>query len=277
MYSDDALNSIYAGQTPSLPVSEFGLVTIISAVLYRVCSFEILTGSHHADLYTNFGEKMGRSVQVLDNILQQRMGETDSGLAPDPTVHLAKSLLNSVFYHLYASSPLATMKKLLWSPAALDNPEQISHLSDEMCSPDLYKALFRAADQLRFDCRLGLNYLKKMAPMRFGPESAIGAYEGGMISWISTLSLLKLYSAADAWPGLLLCWYLQFAHSRLPQVESRNTLSALINESFAEVAELRLEVQDRLSALPLAVSVELLSDGSVWKCKGPCVMSLNMY
>ncbi|KAM0415898.1 hypothetical protein ACHAPT_013160 [Fusarium lateritium] len=243
LYSDDALNSIFAGQAPSLPVSEFGLVTIISAILYRVCSFEILTSSHHVDLYTNFGEKMGRSVQVLDDILKRRMGEADSRLAPDPTVHLAKSLLNSVFYHLYASSPLAAMKKLLWSPAALDNPEQVLHPSDEGSSPEIYKALFRAADQLRYDCRLGLKYLKKMAPMRFGPESAIGAYEG----------------------GLLLSWYLQFAHSRLPQVESRNTLSALINESFAEVAELRLEVQDRLSALPLAVSVELLSDGSVWK------------
>ncbi|KAF4995703.1 hypothetical protein FDECE_12732 [Fusarium decemcellulare] len=240
LYSDDALNSIFSGQEPALPISEFGLVTIVSAILYQVCSFEILTSSHHMELYTNFGEKMGRSVQVLDEILKRRMGEADSGLSPDPSVHCAKSMMNSVYYHLYGSIPLATMKKLLQSPSALDNPEQISNLSDEAASPELYKALLRAADQLRFDCRLGLNYLKKMAPIRFGPECAIGAYEG----------------------GLLLCWYLQFAHSRLPQIESRNTLSALINESFAEVSELRLGVQDRLSALPLAVSVELLSDGS---------------
>lgn len=174
------MSSILSGQIPCLPISEIGLVTITSTLLYRVCSFEILTGSHHADLYTNFGDKMGRSVQVLDDVLKRRMDEADSGLTPDPTLALVKSLLNSIFYHLYASSPLATMKKLLWSPAVLDSPEQISRLSYEETSPELHKALFRAADQLRFDCRLGLKYLRKMAPVRFGPESAISAYEGGM-------------------------------------------------------------------------------------------------
>ncbi|UPL02873.1 hypothetical protein LCI18_013807 [Fusarium solani-melongenae] len=82
-----------------------------------------------------------------------------------------------------------------------------------------------------------------MAPFKFGPENAIGAYEG----------------------NLLLYWYLYFARSCLPQVESRSALSAQINESFAEVAELRLEVQDQLLAQPLAAAVELLSDSSVWK------------
>lgn len=281
LYSDVALKSIFAGQAPDLPVSEFGLVTIVSTILYRVCSFEMLAGSHDLELYTNFGEKMGGAVRTLDDMLKRRMGEAASGLAPDPITQCAKSLLNSVFYHLYGSNPLAIMKKLLLSPSPLDSPEEILNLLDEASSPDLYKALIRAADQLRFDCRLGLKYLRKMAPLKFGPESAISIYEGGMYFFLllpanhsSSLAVTFPNPRTNKWPALLLCWYLQFAHSRLPQVESHNILSALIDEGFAEVEELRLQVQDRRAAVPLAVSLELLSDNSVWQCKSFPSLSL---
>ncbi|KAL5592838.1 hypothetical protein FOBRF1_013146 [Fusarium oxysporum] len=242
LYSNDALDSIIAGQLPSMPVSEFGLVTIVSALLYRIYSFELLTGSRDGELYAKFGKKMEQSLQVLDAILKTRTGQDAAGLAPNPTVHCARSLLNSAFYHLYASVPLSVMKKLLWSPASLDDPE-IMHLLNEAISPELYQALFNAADQLRSDCRVGLSYIKKIAPIIFGPESAVGALEG----------------------CLLLCWYLLFAQSRVSQIESRDLLNALIDESFAEVTDLQLEDHGLQSVLPLAVSAELLSDGSMWK------------
>ncbi|KAF4417279.1 NAD-dependent aldehyde dehydrogenase, partial [Fusarium acutatum] len=242
LLSNDALDSIIAGQTPSMPVSEFGLVTIVAALLYRICSFELLTGSRDGELYAKFGKKMEQSLQVLDAMLKARMVQYDGGLAPNPTVHCARSLLNSAFYHLYASVPLSVMKKILCSPASLDDPG-IRNVLNVAISPELYQALFNAADQLQYDCRLGLSYIKKIAPMIFGPESAVGALEG----------------------CLLLCWYLQFAQSRVSQIESRDILNALINESFAEVTDLQLEDHGLQSVLPLAVSAELLSDGSVWK------------
>ncbi|KAK2683999.1 Zinc finger C2H2-type [Fusarium oxysporum f. sp. vasinfectum] len=218
LYTNDALDSIIAGQPPSMPAHATG------------------------ELYAKFGKKMEQSLQVLDAILKARTIQYDGGLAPNPTVHCARSLLNSAFYHLYASVPLSVMKKILWSPASLDDPE-IMHLLNEAISPELYQALFNAADQLRSDCRVGLSYIKKIAPIIFGPESAVGALEG----------------------CLLLCWYLQFAQSRVSQVESRDTLNALINESFAEVTDLQLGDHGLQSVVPLAVSAELLSDGSMWK------------
>lgn len=123
---------------------------------------------------------MGLSLDVLDGIIKTRMGEQDTGLAPDSTVHCAKSLLDSAFYHLYASIPLSVMKKLLWSPVTPRDAD-ILRLSSEARSPDLYKAFICAAEKLRYDCRLGLSYLRKMAPIKFGPEDAVGAYEGGML------------------------------------------------------------------------------------------------
>ncbi|KAF7173432.1 hypothetical protein CNMCM5623_005645 [Aspergillus felis] len=243
LYGDDALKSILAGQAPDLPVSEFGLVTIVSVILYRVCAFETLIEPHHLELYTSFGEQMGGAVRILDEILKRRLSEKTLDLEAESVTQCAKSLLNSVFYHLYGSIPLATMKKLLSSPTTLDSPVEISNLLVETCSPVLYKALIRAADQLRFDCRVGLKYIRKTAPLRFGPECAISIYEG----------------------NLLLCWYLQFAHSHLPPGESRNVLTTLIDEGFAEVEDLRVELQGQRVNLPLAICLELLSDSSVWK------------
>ncbi|KAH6954121.1 hypothetical protein DER45DRAFT_615452 [Fusarium avenaceum] len=72
------------------------------------------------------------------------------------------------------------MKKILLAPTSLDNPK-IVHLLNEAISLELYQALFNAADQLRSDCRVGLTYIKKLAPIVFGPESAVGALEGCLL------------------------------------------------------------------------------------------------
>lgn len=58
LYSNDALDSIIGGQPPSITVSEFGLVTIVSALLYRICLFELIIGSRNGELYAKFGKKM---------------------------------------------------------------------------------------------------------------------------------------------------------------------------------------------------------------------------
>lgn len=179
--NEDAMKEVSAGRPPKQPVSDFGLVTLVSTVLYRVCAFEALTSSPDLeDLYASFGERMGRTVQALDDMVQRRMGDAVWGVPPDRIMQSAKSLLNSAFYHLYASIPLAVMKKMLWSPAALgNNSHEIEAPFNGTVSPGLYKALIRAADQMRFDCRLGPRYLRTVAPFQYGPESAIGPYEGG--------------------------------------------------------------------------------------------------
>lgn len=182
LYIDDAINSVLDGQMPPQTVSEFGLVTIASAILHRVCSFEALTSFHHKQLYATFIEKMDRSVQILDEMLQRRLGQTKPGLPPDPAMQCAKSLLNSGFYHLYGSIPLNNMKKFLRSPAFPANQRDMPNLLDDVSSPYLHKALIRAADQLRFDCQLGLEYLRRVIPHDFGPECAMSTYEGSEYS-----------------------------------------------------------------------------------------------
>lgn len=197
LYNDDALKEVFAGRPPKQSVSDFGLVALVSTVLYRVCAFEALTSPDLADLYASFGERMARSVQALDDMVRRRMGEGTWGVPPDPILQSAKSLLNSAFYHLYASIPLAVMKKLLWSPATLGDPQEMATLFSGAASPDLYKALIRAADQLRIDCRLGPKYLRTVAPFQYGPEPAIGSYEGGKL----TVSYRKILILLDQSPA----------------------------------------------------------------------------
>lgn len=177
LHVDDALGELFAGRPPGSPaVSDLGLLVLVSAVLYRVCALEALTGPGLADIYAgSLAERMGRPVQALDGIIRCRMGEATWGNPPDPVLQSAKSLLDSAFYHLYASTPLAAMKKLLWSPTAALSSGGMGVSS----SPGLHKALTRAADQLRVDCRLGPRYLRAVAPLQYGPEGAIGPYEGG--------------------------------------------------------------------------------------------------
>merc|ERR1712000_209242 len=184
-----------------------------------------------------------RSVQVLDEMLQRRLGQAKPGLPPDPIMQCAKSLLNSVFYHLYGSISLTTMKKFLSSATSPPDPRDMPNLLDEVSSPYLHKALIRAADQLRFDCQLGLEYLRRIVPHEFGPECAMSTYEG----------------------NLLLYWYLEFAQSLIPQLELRDTLRALIDEGFAEVEDLQMQLQGHIAVIPLAFTSELLADTTVWQ------------
>lgn len=241
---DDAVRSVLSGRRPTLPaVSEFGLVTIVALILYRVCSFEALTTSFNEEMFPDFVDKMDKGVQALDDMLRDRLSKVKSGLPPDPTLQCAKSLLNSVFYHLYGSLPLASMKRLLSPTATATTLGDIAHLFDQVNSPHLYKAVGRAADQLRIDCQLGLEYLQRVAAHEFGPECAMSTFEG----------------------SLLLYWYLEFVQPLLPQLELRDTVRKLITEGFAEVHDLQLQLQDHIAVIPLAITSRLLSDKSVWQ------------
>lgn len=179
-YSSACLASILAGRQPAMKLTEFSFVTIISAILCRICSFEALAGSHHKDLYSSFVRKMDKSLQVADRMLRDYIKTLVLGSTPTPLIHCAVTLLNSSFYHLYASPQLGNMKKLLLRPSILDDYGEGDSIFSHDYSPWLEKALLRAAEALRADSRLGLKYMKKVAPHRFAPLSATSCCEGGM-------------------------------------------------------------------------------------------------
>lgn len=70
-------------------------------------------------------------------------------------------------------------------------------------------------------------------------------------------------------------WYLEFAQSLIPQLELRDTLRALIDEGFAEVEDLQMQLQGHIAVIPLAFTSELLADKTVWQCKSQFWLSLG--
>lgn len=72
------------------------------------------------------------------------------------------------------------MKGLLCAPETLYRPA-VAHeiFKAPQDSSDLVKALTRAAESLREDCRQGLKYFQRIGPHRFAPLMTTAVFEGG--------------------------------------------------------------------------------------------------
>lgn len=187
----DTLKIIIGGQTPAQKIGDFGFLSLVSAVLDHICSFETLASSQHPNLYKSFVKEMVKPVEVLDNMWRIRAArEAIHPPMNTPLIHSAQSLLDSAYYHLYAHHQLTAMKSLLCAPENLNQPEVDQQAFREPTDlATLEKALTRAAESLREECRQGLKYLQGVGPYRFAPLNTTSVFEGGM--WFSLeLSLL---------------------------------------------------------------------------------------
>ncbi|KAK7700133.1 hypothetical protein SLS64_011152 [Diaporthe eres] len=243
----DTLKMIIAGQAPAQKIGDFGFLSLVSAVLDHICSFETLASSQHPNLYKSFVKEMVKPVEVLDRMWRNRAArEAVHRPMNTPLIQSAKSLLDSAYYHLYGHHQLTAMKSLLCAPETLNNPEVVQQAFKEPTdSATLGKALTRAAEALREDCRQGLRYLQGIGPYRFPPLTTASVFEG----------------------GLLLCWHLQTRRSVIPAPGSQTTLDLLIREAAAEVEAVQMKAVDDLTTFPLEANVEVLRDISVWACK----------
>ncbi|KAH7039451.1 hypothetical protein B0J12DRAFT_606027 [Macrophomina phaseolina] len=238
--STQVFDSILAGQKPAVPVSQFGLVALIASVLWRVSSFEALVGSDQLDTYADFVSKMARAVRVLDEMLaEQTSSEAAIDATPSPLLKSAKCLLNSTYYHLYGSKTLAQAKLVFDSPGT----DRTDWPSEQVHPSNLDMALVRAAEAMQDDIRLGLMYLQKWGPHKFGPVCGNSVLE----------------------TGLLLSWYLQNKPALVSVLDSHAAINQSIQEVISEMEELRATIHGQLPAVPLVVASELLADGSIWQ------------
>ncbi|KAG4420704.1 hypothetical protein IFR04_006192 [Cadophora malorum] len=232
-----------------LLMSYFGAYGGTSAMQQRVThvfpyAIKVITGSYRLQLGADVINKTDRAVRILDLLLKERMVAKDSNCStPDPLLYSTRALLNSLYYHLYASEILTEMKRLLKFPRKRKAPGQnpIEAKTDHWSHMNI--ALIRAADAMKSDCHMGINYLQRVAPHQLGPVCAIACYEG----------------------GLLLSWYLSNKVSLLSRVESSAALDRVIDIVSSEMDETRSTDPGRHSSLPLEVAAVLLSDRSVWQ------------
>ncbi|KAH7089421.1 hypothetical protein FB567DRAFT_300969 [Paraphoma chrysanthemicola] len=235
---------ILAGQKPASSISDLGFVTLVSLILWRTCSFEALAGSYRLDLSIDFVNRTERAVHVLDAIFKEHVEKHEaSQTTPNPLLSIARALLNSVFYHLYASETLTEMKRLLEFPRKRKLSDASARMKEFDRSSHLSIALLRAAEALQYDCQMGVHYVQRMAPHQFGPVITTACYEG----------------------GLLLNWYLKNRSTLVPNPNTTAKLDQVILDLSAELTALGKMGNDRLLNFPLVVAAELLSDRSVWQ------------
>lgn len=189
----ETLDCVLNGQMPSYHLSDFGWLTVTAGIVCRICSFETLFRAENSDIYGVFISKMEQPLEVIREAWKSRSESCDhSGTAYDPLEAILYSLLNSSYYHLYASQPLKLMKRLVSSPT---EPDSLTSLFEPSGSPSLIgsqKALVRAAETWRQECRIGINYLQRLAYYRFSPLASLHIYEGGMfVAQISVSWLLR--------------------------------------------------------------------------------------
>ncbi|KAH6701317.1 hypothetical protein BKA61DRAFT_620512 [Leptodontidium sp. MPI-SDFR-AT-0119] len=245
MYSSDVLTQVFEGQKPSLPDSEFGFLTIVSTVLCHICLFESVIGSKHPELCTAFVSKLDPAVDALYALWQEQQtcAEFLIQSTTSPLIHLTRALLHSVTYHLHASSQLSIMKRRLVQSSFVTRAHDDSQTSCQGASRlSLDKALLCAAFAMRADCRSGLGYVKKISPHRFGPLSAMAAFEG----------------------GLLLSWYLHAKNSHPAALEPNSILDTLIEEAFLEVRCAQMRAMEPPAIVPLVTYADLLNN-EVWR------------
>ncbi|KAH7074018.1 hypothetical protein BKA63DRAFT_46186 [Paraphoma chrysanthemicola] len=242
--SEQMQDCILAGQKPASSISDLGFVTLVSLILWRTCSFEALAGSYRLDLSIDFVNRTERAVHVLDAIFKEHVEKNEASQTTlNPLLSIARALLNSVFYHLYASETLTEMKRLLESPRKRKVSDASARMKELDRSSHLSIALLRAAEALQYDCQMGVHYVQRMAPHQFGPVITTACYEG----------------------GLLLSWYLRNGSNLFSNPDTTAKLNQVIQELSAELTALGKTSNDRLLNFPLVVAAELLSDRSVWQ------------
>lgn len=242
--SCQVVSCLFAGQKPVSSISDLGIITVVSMLLWRICSFEALAGSYRLEMCVDIVNKTDRAVHILDAILKDQLKVDEICHATlDPLFYTARALLNSIFYHLYASEPLAEMKNLLDSPRKRKSSLHNNMLAARDHSSQLGSALVRGAEALQSDCRMGINYVQRMAPHHIGPICANASYEG----------------------SLLLCWYLNTKPTLFSAPELIVTLDRIIDDVSSEMGNEQVTNHSQNLTLPLKVTAELLSDRSVWQ------------
>ncbi|KAF2008791.1 hypothetical protein BU24DRAFT_497700 [Aaosphaeria arxii CBS 175.79] len=252
--SIQVLDCVLAGQKPATPMSELGFVTIVSSILWRVCSLESFACSDRLTIQLDPASKIDNGAQILDSILIEDMSDGDPTFSTcSPLLISGTALLNSMFYHLYGSNTLKETKELLDNPTGVRYAvSEAGNEVGERKDPRLNTALLRAAKSMYSDCQAGVVYIQRTAAHHFGPICATACYEA----------------------ALLLNYYLKGRESLSLAPEESATLDQLIEEAVLETNVFPGSDDFRNPSNPLLVSAELLSDGSVWQW--PCAVSRRL-
>lgn len=124
-----------------------------------------------------FSKRMQESLLVWESLWRRHQeAEQVPGKFSDPLLADCFSLLGPAYYHLYMSVELQTLKRIASEPrnvVAISTPQEKSAV---------FKAVSYAANSWLVRSKMGIQHLRRTAPLGFGGYSTVTAYAGGQLS-----------------------------------------------------------------------------------------------
>lgn len=175
----ESFQKLLSGTPLSAGISSFGLLTLISGILSRICTKRLDNGvlksapGHHEE------DALQRALQMWEDAWRSH---PDSSSAPEsahgPLMADSLAILNMAYYRLYASAELTEMKSIIRSPSHQVSSAQVERLYCLGNHPGLVKAVVRACRCILVRVRLGIGYILKTGSVTYPFYSPWAAYEG---------------------------------------------------------------------------------------------------
>lgn len=176
---------IMGGSPVEGDVSPFGLLVLVSGLLSYICSTGNL-GDYHVPRRSRV--ETGALETALKIWEEAWKIHPHSNILPEnphgPLMADSILILNSAYYHLYASDQLRVLKAFARLPAQQISRTELQRLCELPCNAGLMKALNRASQALLLRVRLGIRHLAKTASLSYACYGPLPAYEGGEIGTI---------------------------------------------------------------------------------------------
>lgn len=167
------------GETPSISLSPFGMISLVGAMLSYLCSHERHSLTATAPLSGEVISSIERSLRVWETVWRQHpLAERLPSRCGDPLMADCLSLLGSTYYHLYMGPELQVLKRiandaksdLLFPPLRLQR--------------QVLKAIKYAASSWLVRAKMGIAHLQRTAALDFGGHVLVTAYESALVlSW----------------------------------------------------------------------------------------------
>jgi hypothetical protein len=178
--SIESFRKLLSGDSVDYNVSPFGLLTLISGILHFICSMKSL-GEHCLPQSSHLEEaSLESALRAWEEAWKRHpLSHTLPEAPQGPLMADSIVILNSAYYHLYASYQLRALKAFARSTTNLVSQMELEQLCSLQCHPGLRKALNRALRILLLRVRVGIRNLVKTAPLIYVCYGPHPAYEGG--------------------------------------------------------------------------------------------------
>ncbi|KAH8807139.1 hypothetical protein F5884DRAFT_856721 [Xylogone sp. PMI_703] len=223
-------------------ISPFGLQSLVSAILCRVCELQLGNRSQDITLYLAEQESLERALHNWEDIWKSHPHYNSIPEAPyGPLMADSLAILNLAYYRLYGSVQLYEMKKIARSQDVPASHTLIEELYSLNAHPRLLKAISRACRCVLIRVRLGIKYILKTGSVSYPCYSPMAAYEG----------------------CLLLCWYLLGRHlAKVPPPEELS-VSTMMDEIIYESEDTYPKPIQR-ELLPMMLYRDMIKERWVW-------------